>query len=206
MSPKVILRGEIKKLLKEVSEEKFGSQGIKAAGLLRSSPMWPAFGTVFLFLSRNTEIDTQPLLELALKEGRKVFAPRIEAEKIVFYPLLSPDGPWRKGPLGIREPGDFLRESGESGPATAEHFPALILTPGLAFDREGNRLGRGKGYYDRFFAELDEGGREYTALGFCMDFQVVDRVPVEERDKKMSGLLTGTELISIAGGKKADAG
>ena len=80
-------------------------------------------------------------------------------------------------------------------PAAGGDFPTLVLTPGLAFDREGRRLGRGAGYYDRFFAELDKDSREYTALGLCMDFQIVEKVPVEPNDKKMDGLLTGTELI-----------
>ena len=142
----------------------------------------------------NFEIDTQPLLEMALKEGKKVFVPRVQAGKLIFFPILSLDGPWSKGPFGIREPVCPAEKTGEET-AILQDFPALILAPGLAFDREGNRLGRGGGYYDRFFAELDNSGREYTALGLCMDFQIVSAVPTGENDKKVHGLLTGAELV-----------
>ena len=184
----------------------FRSQGAAAAAFLRSSPLWPRYGTIFLFLSMNSEIDTMPLLETALKEGKKVFAPRVEAEgdknstdKLVFYPVLSSDGPWQKGPFGILEPAALPEAAaGRSDEGAAyERFPALVIVPGLAFDRAGNRLGRGGGYYDRFLAELDEAGRQYISLGLCMDFQIVSQVPVERNDKKVNGILTGKELTIL---------
>ena len=150
----------------------------------------------------NSEIDTQALIETALKDGKKVFAPKVESEKLIFLPVLSVDGPWQDGPFGIREPIDPRNGSKRPEPAVpgdaqamADSRALLIIAPGIAFDREGNRLGRGKGYYDRFFAEMDEGGREYTSLGLCMDFQLVDQVPAGEQDKKMHGILTGREMI-----------
>ena len=190
---KEILRREIKTRLKDVPQEEFRYQGAQASALLRSSPVWSRFNTVFLFLSMKSEIDTQVLLETALADGKKVFAPKVEEEKLVFYPLLSADGPRQKNSLGIREP--LCLGSGEMKPAASGDFPALIITPGLAFDREGNRLGRGGGYYDRFFAELESGGLQYNAIGLCMDFQVAALVPAGENDKKVNGLLTCKNLI-----------
>ena len=205
MSPKEILRQNIKKTLENVAPGEFQSGGIGAAVLLRSSPVWLKYRTVFLFLSMHSEIDTQPLVEAALKEGKKIFAPRVDADRLIFCPLLSPDGPWHRGPFGIREPAKLPRiavngtgsTTGERRSAEPEDFPALILAPGMAFDREGNRLGHGKAYYDRFFAELDARNLRYTALGLCMDFQIVPEVPVGEHDKKMDGLLTGKELYFV---------
>jgi len=205
MSQKEILREEIKKILKNTAKEDFRSQGNRAADLLRTSPVWNRYTAVFLFMSMNSEIDTQVLVETAFKEGKKVFIPKVEGEKLLFYPLLSPDGPWSRGPFGIREPAAFPAvppyKTSEGKPALPEDFPALIITPGLAFDRQGNRLGRGRAYYDRFFAKLDEEGMRYTALGLCMNFQIVPRVPAGENDKKMDGLLTGTELFLVKGKK-----
>ena len=213
MTPKKILRGEIKKRLNNVSKEEFRSQGAEAAALLSSSPVWSAGKTLLIFLSMDTEIDTGPLLETALKHGKKVFAPRVEADarsadkksvdnksgdRLVFYPVLSPHGPWSEGPFGIREPLISDASDLKSGAIKSGDFPVLIITPGLAFDNEGNRLGRGRGYYDRFFAELDAEGREYTAIGFCMDFQLVDKVPAGENDKKMIGLAAGKKLTMFS--------
>ena len=187
-SPKETLREEIKGQLRKVSGEEFRLQGAKAAALLSSSPIWSRHEHLFLFLSMKSEIDTQPLLETALRQGKKVFAPRVEARSLVFCRMLSLE--WRKGPFGLREPPLSAAEE-KAG------FPALILAPGLAFDREGNRLGRGGGYYDRFFAELDECRGEYLALGLCMDFQLVGRVPAEGHDKKVGGVLTGAGLFVV---------
>jgi len=195
MSPKETLRGKIKKNLAQIPKEEFGTQGACAAALLCNSPLWSACKTVFIFLSTHGEIDTRPLLETALREGKTVFAPKLGADKetagkLVFHPVLGPDGPWSVGPFGIRQPlGGRTPEE--------EDFPALIITPGLAFDREGSRLGRGKGYYDRFFAELDAENKHYTAIGFCMDFQLVPLVPTGKNDKKVNGLVTGKELVTL---------
>lgn len=191
MSPKETLRREIKNRLAKIPGEQFYSEGLEAALLLSNSPIWSGRLSIFLFLSTNTEINTQPLLAAALKEGKKVFAPKVESGKrLVFYPVLSPEGPWHRGPFGIHEPL-------EGKPPEAGDFPALILTPGLAFDTKGNRLGHGAGYYDRFFSELDTGRRQYTAIGLCLDSQVISLVPAEKNDKKMNGLLTGKELTIL---------
>ena len=195
MSPKETLRGEIKGRLKEVGREEFKAQGAASAALLRSSPIWSRYTTVFLFLSMNREIDTQPLLETALKDGKKVFAPKVSfvpngSEKLVFYRVASAEGPWEKGAFGIREPAGGV-------PAALDDFPALIVVPGLAFDKSGNRLGKGGGYYDRLLGELDAEGRCFAALGLCMDFQIVGSVPVGEKDKKMDWILTQNQLIYI---------
>ena len=189
--------------LKGIPREEFKRQGAASAAQLRSSPIWPCYATIFLFLSTDHEIDTQSLLEAALKDGKKVFAPKVSfepknAEKLVFYGVTSPLGPWEKGAFGIREPAVSRQCAGDGGPTAAPvtpgDFPALIVVPGLAFDRNGNRLGKGGGYYDRFFGELDTKGNNYTALGLCMDFQVVGSVPAGEKDKKMGWVITQNEI------------
>ena len=193
MSLKKNLRGEMKKRLNKTAGEEFRFQGEQATALLRSSPIWSGYSAFFLFLSMDTEIDSSLLFKAALESGKKVFAPKVETERLVFYPVLSAGGPWNKGPFGIREP--FVDKTQGKDPAGAGDFPALIIAPGLAFDRNGNRLGRGRGFYDRFFAELETESLRYFALGLCMDFQLVDQVPVEENDKKMDCILTCKTLI-----------
>jgi 5-formyltetrahydrofolate cyclo-ligase len=188
MPPKETTRGEMKRRLKETGREEFKIQGAASAALLRSSPVWSFYPTVFLFLSMNSEIDTRPLLESALKDGKKVFVPKVYSEKLVFYNVTSAEGPWEKGAFGIREPA----AGGKA--ASFEDFPALIVVPGLAFDKSGNRLGKGGGYYDRFLGELDT---EYTTIGLCMDFQIVDFVPAGEKDKKMDRVLTQNEIMEV---------
>jgi 5-formyltetrahydrofolate cyclo-ligase len=192
------LCGEIKAFLAGLSPEEFRSAGSKAAAALREVPLWVHCKTVLLFLSMKSEIDTFPLLEAALEDNKKVFAPRAEEAFIHFYQVNSVRGPWQYGFFGIREPAEA--EGAEDGAGSLEErdFPALVITPGLAFDRQGRRLGRGGGYYNRFFEELDKAGREYRTIGFCLEAQIKDEVPAEEKNKPMDGIVSSQGFIPIS--------
>jgi 5-formyltetrahydrofolate cyclo-ligase len=68
----------------------------------------------------------------------------------------------------------------------------VVFVPGVAFDAAGNRLGRGKGWYDRILARLDD---KATLVALSYDFQVVEKVPTEARDRKVHYIVTETKLI-----------
>jgi 5-formyltetrahydrofolate cyclo-ligase len=214
---KTALRREMRRRLAALSPE-FRREGIAAAAFVTRLPLWAETGTLLLFLSMKEEIDTASLLEAAFGAGKKVFVPRIEGEDLAFYRAPSPAGPWRRGPFGIREPvvtgactegpaaGDVADDGATDGsaapapgrpspaPLSPADFPALIIVPGLAFDRKGNRLGRGKGYYDRFLAGLDRDGLPCTAAGFCLEAQLLPEIPAGSRDQKMAMICTGTGI------------
>jgi 5-formyltetrahydrofolate cyclo-ligase len=152
----------------------------------------------------GAEIDTFPLFRAALAQEKAVFLPKVEDaaaaggsggsgsgaefKTIRFYRAISADGPWQIGPFGIQEPAPLT-------PLAPRDFPALVVTPGMAFDPQGGRLGRGGGFYDRFFASLKARGLEYAALGMCMECQLADKVPVEAWDRQMDGMVTGETII-----------
>jgi len=200
---KAELRKAVKTRLAALSAGQLTASGLAAARHLSRVPRWGEFRSVLVFFSMKSEIDTLPIIETVFKAGKSLFAPRIEGENLAFYQFSQQNtavtGNARRGLAdGYREP--------EADPAfilKKEDFPALVITPGLAFDRRLNRLGRGRGYYDRFFATLDSEirlephapGRNYTALGLCMDCQLVEEVPVEPCDKTMDLLLTESGLI-----------
>jgi 5-formyltetrahydrofolate cyclo-ligase len=176
------LRKTIKTRLAAISPEEFAAAGREAARNVQeilSQKSHPLLGnntisSVLIFLSMRDEIDTKPLIEAALSAKKRVFVPKVEGQLMDFFRLRPADNPGRM--------------------LTMDDFPALILTPGLAFDRQGRRLGRGKGYYDRFFAVLDSVQMAYTAIGLCMDCQLSHEIPVEPHDKLMHGVLTEREL------------
>jgi 5-formyltetrahydrofolate cyclo-ligase len=194
-SVKAALRQEMKSRLAHLPPEQFREAGLRAVSLVPLSPVWGRYNTMLLFMPMKTEIDTLPLLKAALEDKKKVFLPRQEKDtnKIGFYRVLPQnfkDLPrncfWRER-SGIPEPLPAISLE----PAD---FPALIFTPGLAFDRQGNRLGRGGGFYDRFFAEL--GTKEYLSVGLCLEAQIVHAVPVDEWDKKVACLWIDLEKFS----------
>jgi 5-formyltetrahydrofolate cyclo-ligase len=110
-----------------------------------------------------------------------------------FYRVDSPDGPWITGAFGIREPADSGSE--RLFHASRVPDPFLVITPGFAFDRTGSRMGRGGGYYDKFFAALDSSHAAYYAVAFCLDCQIVREVPVDLFDKKVNAVCTATEFF-----------
>ncbi|MDR2101477.1 MAG: 5-formyltetrahydrofolate cyclo-ligase [Treponema sp.] len=183
-----MLRREIKRRLSALAPEQFYREGLKAAAHISSDPGWLCYPSVLLFLSTNSEIDTQPLLENAFSGQKKIFVPKIEDNRICFYRIFSPGGPWRQGPFSIREP------AGDTETLKPEDGPLLVIVPGLAFDQGGNRLGRGGGYYDRFFSELDKKNIPYSTIGLCTESQIVPRIPREGWDKSMDALCTGEGL------------
>jgi 5-formyltetrahydrofolate cyclo-ligase len=170
---KTALRREMRRLLAAVPPESFRREGAAAAAFVTKLPLWAEAGALLIFISLKDEIDTAPLREAALREGKKVFVPRTEGETLAFYRIPGPPSP---APLG---PGDF---------------PALIMVPGLAFDRGGRRLGRGGGYYDRFLADLDRQGLAFSAVGLCTEAQILPEIPTDPWDRKMDGVCTGTAL------------
>jgi len=147
--------------------------------------------TCFAFLSTIGEPDTQPIMAQLLARGVSVAVPRVVGDDLEFRRITSSVGPFTKGAFGIRVPPS---EAPIVFPSEADlDFPLAVLVPGVAFDRAGNRLGRGRGYYDRFLHALFRryGHRlDITLIGFCHSLQVVDRVPVESHDIPVDCLLT----------------
>lgn len=178
------LRREMRRRLKALLPEQFRLEGERAAAHIGALPFLKDYPSVLVFLSTDLEIDTGPLLEKFFAAHKKVFVPRIEENRLCFYRAASPSGPWRLGAFNIREP----PVNDGAAPLESGDFPALIITPGLAFDQNGGRLGHGRGFYDRFFAENP--GPCFT-LGLCLTAQIVPAVPSAHWDHRMDALCTG---------------
>ena len=128
--------------------------------------------TVVAYYSLDDEVDTHGFIDELLADDKTVYLPRvISDDEMVLCRYAGPDS-LSKGAYGIMEP------IGEPMPADA-HIDA-VLVPGMAFDGKGHRLGRGKGYYDRFLSSLSRPLPQL--LGVCFDFQKVETVPTEPFD------------------------
>ena len=125
--------------------------------------------TVYGYLPYNQEVRTLPILEQAIRDGKRVAVPKVYGEEMKFH-YMTDLSRVENGYAGIPEPlGDE---------PVAEDDTALVLMPGLAFDKEGHRIGYGGGFYDKFLA--GEPGHPTVAL--CYDFQVLPRLETEEFD------------------------
>jgi len=147
--------------------------------------------TLFAFLSHGHEPDTAPILAYALDRGLTVGVPAVRGKDMIFRAITSHEGPFVTGAFGIREPPP---DSPELYPSREPDWPILILVPGLAFGPDGERLGRGGGYYDRFLASFlarygDRRGA-ITLAGICDSRAVIDDIPVENHDIRVDCLLT----------------
>jgi 5-formyltetrahydrofolate cyclo-ligase len=194
MRSKQELRAKLRGELKSLSPDCFYNEGKRAAERIAAFPPWQKAQQILIFLSLPDEIDTVPLLELAFAQNKAVFAPKICGDSLDFYKISSFKNPGMAlgpGAWGIREPDATTASKFAAGSG----IPTLIVTPGLAFDRQGRRLGRGKGFYDRFFASLDR--TSYFALGLCLESQILPEIPVDSRDKTMDAICTGGELFAI---------
>ena len=125
--------------------------------------------TIYGYLPYNQEVRTIPILEQALKDGKKVAVPKVYGDTMRFIYLddLSQVAP---SDMGIPEPV-------ADGPV-AENKTALVLMPGLAFDSKGNRMGYGGGFYDKFL----EKEPEHPTVALCYGFQMVDAIPTDDYD------------------------
>lgn len=132
--------------------------------------------TILGFASFGSEIDTEEILEEALRKGKALYLPRVEGEEMNFYRVRAL-AQLREGYRGIREPeGDAERYAYDGG----ESSRTLMLMPGVAFDLYRGRMGYGKGFYDRFLADKPELALRTIGVGFAC--QMAERVPCGEGD------------------------
>lgn len=166
---KAALRRAIREKKRAMTEEEIVSRSEKLGELLARSEAYQAAKTVYGYLPYNQEVRTVPMLEQALRDGKKVAVPKIYGDTMKFL-YLDDLSKVEKNEMGIPEP--------IADEPVAEDKTALVLMPGLAFTKQGDRMGYGGGFYDRFLAEEPD----HPTLALCYEFQIVESLPTEEFD------------------------
>lgn len=164
------LRREARLSLAEISECERLSQGRAIASLLGHWPPWKRVERVGGFVA----IAGEPILEMEWMLQKNLLLPRLDGDRLRFLRVGSAED-LEHGAYGIRQPREDL----------IEEEPDLVLVPGLAFDALGGRLGRGKGFYDRFLE-----GRRAVRVGVALVEALVTRVAMESHDQAMHHLVT----------------
>jgi 5-formyltetrahydrofolate cyclo-ligase len=190
------LRYQVRAALRQIPAQQRATASTQARALLKAQAQWRAAQSILFFASLPEELDVWPLLAEALAAGKRVALPRFvaAAQGYEACQVLDPEADLELGQFGIREPrGGCVR------------FPPdrldLILVPGVAFDLQGGRLGRGKGYYDQLL-----GGLRGSKCGVAFDQQVVGEVPLAPHDICLDYILTPNRWVEIKASKGTPRG
>jgi 5-formyltetrahydrofolate cyclo-ligase len=181
------LRRQIREKIKTIPAANKQAYSRQAEGLLAGQSRWQQARSILFHAPIPGELDLWPLVSAALSSGRTVALPRFVAEDnlYVICEIENTDGDLQPGQFGIREPAEDCRQ-------ISLNRLDLILVPGVAFDLQGRRLGRGKGYYDQLLAEV-----RGPICGVAFDEQIVTEVPLEPHDVVVDCILTPTRWLEL---------
>lgn len=205
---KAALRAKMKAqaALAKVDALQADSRALNAASLegTAAASLVSDIAAVLAFVSMRGEPDTASFFSLALKSGKTLLLPRMSGKSLDFIAFEGDRAKLLPGRFGVLEPAEGRRLFSSGGKAAicnikeenlkeAVPLPALILVPGIAFDRKGGRLGHGAGFYDRFLRDFScaypRPPCSFLAAGFCFHHQIIDEVPMEETDFPMDCLI-----------------
>ncbi len=150
---------------------------------------------IYAYMAFRNEVDLMLLMHTAYLEHKLVAIPRITDGWMTFHcPKMAADGSF------VTEIGYFdIQEPAEDAPLAPR--PDLMLFPGAVFDRDGGRIGYGKGYYDAYMAALQ--GTAVTTVGAAYECQMTEHIPTEEHDFSLQYIMTESGLYKPAGGSQA---
>lgn len=202
MLTKTELRKAVRQLKKEHTQEELMSLSAGITGKVLDLDIIKDAGTVMLYCSLPDEVYTMDMIHRLHGDGKKIVLPKVISDCEMELREYDGDADLEVGSFGIMEPCGKLFTDYED--------IDVAVIPGMAFDKDGNRLGRGKGYYDRFLnaagkrgvnekcesgkgvnEKLENGKGNTYKIGICFPFQFVDAVPADEHDNRMDMVVCG---------------
>jgi 5-formyltetrahydrofolate cyclo-ligase len=196
---KNVIRANMKDFLARMTPEERHARSLAACHNLITAREFKHAQMIMIFLSMPSEVETSTLAVKAWQEGKSIAAPRIDWNTKKMEPVeirsldvgmaTKPVAGAAAGNSGIREP--------VSGTTVPLALIDMVVIPGLAFDRRGYRVGRGRGFYDRFLAQQDFQG---IRAALCFHEQLQDEaIPSEPHDVPMNLIVTDKEVIHCTG-------
>ena len=169
MSSKQALRNAVRQQKKVMTPEEIARRSDILCRMVLQTEQYLQASTLYGYLPFNQEVDLMPLLRQAMADGKQVALPKCYGKEMRFI-LMSDLTQVCPGTIGAPEPV-------EDSPAASDPA-ALVIVPGLVFDRSGYRIGYGGGYYDRFLSAEPN----HPTIGLCYDFQLTDCLEPEPHD------------------------
>lgn len=181
MTSKRELRALVRQLKSEYSAEQLSLKSDSVLTAVLQHPRYQAAQTVLLYASLPDEVNTDQLVSHALRSGKTVLLPTVVGNDLELH-LLSAHESLHTGSFNIRESDGTLFSDWER--------IDLVIVPGLAFDKQGHRLGRGRGFYDRLLCQLHA-----YKLGIAFDFQQFESIPVDPLDQTLDEVIFSHEEV-----------
>lgn len=166
---KKALRRQIAERKRAMTQAQIEEKSASLARQFYETELYKQAKIIYGYLPYNQEVRTVPMLQQALRDGKRVAVPKVYGDQMRFI-YMTDLTRVEKGYAGIPEPVD-------DGPV-ADDPTALVLMPGLAFDSQGHRVGYGGGFYDKFLQQE----REHPTLALCYDFQMLESLQTESHD------------------------
>lgn len=179
------IRKAIRLQKRALQQEEMELQGKQIFHQITKFQDYQTAGLIFTYMSYNQEVDTTHIILDALASGKQVAVPKVEGREIVFYYIESLEQ-MVPGYQGILEPKS-------QRVAVPEHGMFMIM-PGLAFSTQGQRIGYGGGFYDRYLDQYHE--ESFVTCAVAYDFQVFDSLPSEEFDQRIDYIITANQIYS----------
>ncbi|MBN2559876.1 MAG: 5-formyltetrahydrofolate cyclo-ligase [Phycisphaerae bacterium] len=175
------LRRRLRAVLAAIPPETLHERSRVAAERLFNEPEYKRAEVMMIYLSHKHEADTTPIVLQAWQDRKRILAPQVswESRQMIPIQIRNLDDDVARNQFGVREP--------VRGAPIPIELIDLVIVPGLGFDPYGNRLGRGRGFYDQF---LGRPGFRGTTCGFAIEEQLVDAIPAGPHDVKVKMLVT----------------
>lgn len=195
LSMKKAIRAQAMNARLELGESERAQKSTAICASIETIPQYTEAKSILFFMPFKGEVDISPLLHKAMKLGCKCALPKCEADrKLRLFVLSDLKCDITPGTYGIMEPKDCLSE------CSVDEFSVIIM-PGVAFDRQGNRIGYGAGYYDRLLASA---GKNILTIAPAFSLQIFTQVPQGCYDVPVDFVVTEEEIMDCrrAGGRK----
>lgn len=189
MKSKAAVRRQLVSVLAAMSPAELHRKSLAATALLTASPEFNAARVVMLYLSTPQELDTAPLALKCWQAGKTVVVPKVSWDQRRMLPVEI-----SSLQTGITSSAHNIREPIAGNPIPLDMID-LVTVPGLGFSRNGYRIGRGMGFYDRFLAQPEFVG---VSCGLAFEEQIIDDLPVLDHDMPLSMLVSDRGIARFA--------
>ncbi|MEC1522972.1 5-formyltetrahydrofolate cyclo-ligase [Neobacillus niacini] len=187
LSEKNLIRKEMKGSLALLSKPNYEHYSYIIANTLYKDEDWQKANVIGITISKEPEVDTYQIIQKAWEEGKVVAAPKCNPKtKTLSFRKITEFSQLESVFYGLLEP--IIEQTIEVKPEDIE----LLFVPGLAYTRQGYRLGFGGGYYDRYLTKYNE-----KTISLAFNLQVIPQFPIEKHDIPVSKIITNDEVIKI---------